>query len=198
MKKNLCLLTIAFLILPQTISFGQAFESGRSYIGAGYGIGFGWKAYWKAYDSNSEFKSKNFGPWVLKYDYGLNDKFSAGIYIANQNSTATWKTNNLALGTYKYEIKIGQLLAVGRGSYHFNVSNDRIDAYTGLSMGYRKYTYKVDSDDDNFKFDYSFGGAFGFGWHGGIRYELNDLIGLYGEVGAGQVAAIQLGGVLKL
>ena len=179
----------------------QAFETGRSFIGAGYGIGFGWKAYWSAYNSNTDFDSKNFGPWVLKYDYGLSDKFSAGLYISNQKSTGTWTTTYSGFGgstTYKYEVSIGQLLAVGRGSYHFALSNDRIDAYTGASMGYRKYSYNAKSDDDNFKFDYEFGGAFGFGWHAGLRYEINDQFGAYTEVGAGQIAAIQLGGVLKL
>jgi hypothetical protein len=201
MKKTKIFLLIAISCLISKTVSAQAYEAGRSFIGAGYGIGFGYKAFWSAYNTNTDFDSKTFGPWILKYDYGLSDKISAGAYLSNQSSSATWTTTIAGFPsgyTYDYKVTIGQLLAVGRGSYHFSVFNDRIDAYTGASMGYRKYTYKVDSDDENFKFDYEFGGAFGFGWHAGLRYEINDQLGAYTEVGAGQIAAIQLGAVLKL
>ncbi len=184
----------------------QAYQEGSSIASVGYGIGFSWKAWWSAYDSKSSFESKNFGPICLKYEYGVNDKFSMGLYFAHQKSTGKWTDSyvtdidingNYIYETFKYEVAIGNTVVLGRGNYHIKTKNEKLDPYAGLAIGYRKYSYDVTSNDASFNYKASFAGAFGFGMHAGVRYEFTPLLGAYAEFGVGQVAAIQAGVAAK-
>lgn len=204
MKRKLTIkLLIAAIICIGTLNVNaQAYQEGTSIASIGYGIGFSWKAWYSAYDSKATFKSTNFGPIVFKYDYGVNDKFSMGLYIAHQKSTGKWTDDSFDLITgnpitYNYEISIGNTAVLGRGSYHVKTKNDKLDPYAGLAIGYRKYSYDITSNDESFNYKASFGGAFGFGMHAGVRYEFTPLLGAYAEFGVGEVAAIQAGVAAK-
>ena len=201
-KLSIKLLIVAIFCVGSLKLNAQAYQEGTSIASVGYGIGFSWKAWWTAYDSNSTFESKNFGPICLKYEYGINDKFSMGLYYAHQKSTGKWTDTYTDIFTgeqysYKYEVGIGNTVILGRGNYHIKTKNDKLDPYAGLGIGYHKYSYDFTSNDPDFNFNYSFGGAFGFGMHAGVRYEFTPLLGAYAEFGVGEVAAIQAGVAAK-
>jgi len=201
-KLTMKLLIVALFCIGAVNVNAQAYQEGTSVASVGYGIGFSWKAWWSAYDTKATFKSSNFGPIVLKYDYGVNDKFSMGLYFAHQKSTGKWTDESfdpitLNPYTYNYEISIGNTVFLGRGNYHIKTKNDKLDPYVGLGIGYHKYKYDVNSNDEYFKFSAEFGGAFGFGLQAGVRYEFTPLLGAYMEFGAGGVAAIQAGVAAK-
>lgn len=200
------LLMLGILFLKALNVNAQAYQEGTNIASIGYGVGFSWKSWWSAYDSESSFKSNNFGPIVLKYEYGINEKFSMGLYIAHQKSTGKWTENYLTgydfnlnpiYETFKYEVEIGNTVVLGRGNYHFKTKNDKLDPYVGLGIGYHKYSIKETTDDPSFNSNFSFGGAFGFGMHAGVRYEFTPLLGAYTEFGVGEVAAIQVGVAAK-
>lgn len=203
-KTSFNLIVFLFCLLIPQFMFSQAFETGKSYLGVGYGLGFSWKSYWSAYDTNSDFESSNVGPVTAKFDYGLNEKWSAGLYFAYQKTKGTWSTNYVDFidptqsSTYNYEVSVATTAVLGRILYHFQLDNDKLDVYTGGGIGYRSYNIETRSNDEFFDFNASIGGAFGFGLTAGARYELTPLIGIYTEFGLGQVAAIQAGAVVKL
>lgn len=197
-KTNTIKLLFAAIFCIGTLNVNaQAYQEGSSIASVGYGIGFSWKAWWSAYDSKSTFESKNFGPICLKYEYGVNDKFSMGLYFAHQKSTGSWKDQDFFGNNYNYEIAIGNTVVLGRGNYHFKTKNDKFDPYLGLGIGYHKYSYDVTSNDASFNYNASFGGAFGFGLQAGARYEFTPILGAYAEFGVGQVAAIHFGVAAK-
>jgi hypothetical protein len=201
-KLTIKLLIAAIFCIGALDVNAQAYQEGTSIASVGYGVGFSWKAWWDVYDSESTFESSNFGPVVLRYEYGINDKFSMGLYFAHQKSTGKWTDTytdpfTLEPYTFKYEVSIGNTALLGRGSYHIKTKNNKLDPYAGLAMGFRNYSYDVTSNDPDFNYNFSFGGAFGFGMHAGVRYEFTPLLGAYAEFGVGQVAAIQAGVAAK-
>ncbi len=53
---------------------------------------------------------------------------------------------------------------------------DKLDPYLGLTGGFRMAK-------SNWDYDYGYGSGVYFGGHGGIRYQLNDKLGVYAEGG---------------
>ncbi len=201
-KLTIKLLIVALFCIGAVNVNAQAYQEGTSIASVGYGIGFSWKAWWSAYENETTFESSNFGPICLKYEYGVNDKFSMGLYFAHQKNTGKWTDTYTDIFTgeqtvYKYEVAIGNTVVLGRGNYHIKTKNDKLDPYIGLGIGYHKYSWDQTSNDPYFNYKASFGGAFGFGMQAGARYEFTPLLGAYMEFGVGQVAAIQAGVAAK-
>jgi hypothetical protein len=184
-------------------TFGQAFEQGKSYAGVGYGIGLRIKSlFFESYLTESGFDIKNTGVLSLKYDYALDSKWSVGIYFATQNVSASWKEVGVDYETledkqYSYEVSVGTTALLSRIQYHFQIPNEKLDVYTGVGLGYRSWNYESESDDILFDYNFNLGGAFGFCYTVGARYEFTPILGAFSEFGLGQVAAMQAGVVAK-
>ena len=184
-------------------SFGQAFEQGKSYSGIGYGVGLTIKStFFDTYTGAEDFDLKNPGVLSIKYDYALNSKWSIGVYYASQKVSASWTEIGVDYNTfeerkYSYKVTVGTTALLSRLQYHFNIPNEKLDVYTGVGLGYRSWSYDTESNDMDFDYDFDFGGAFGFCYTVGARYEFTPILGAYTEFGLGQVAAMQAGVVAK-
>jgi len=122
-------------------------------------------------------------PFGVSFEHGFSDYISAGAFV-NYSSYSYpdigYKLNIVYFGV--------------RGSYHFgellNVTNPKFDPYGGVSLGY----YNVSFNGENFGSPYS--STVFFGVHAGVRYLLNDNVGVFAEAGYG-VSALQVGVSLK-
>lgn len=78
-------------------------------------------------------------------------------------------------------------------NYHFNLTNDRIDPFLGLGLGY----YIVTCDYDGPGGDFCSASALYFIGRAGLRYFVSPNLALYGDAGAG-AAALNFGVMFKI
>lgn len=123
-------------------------------------------------------------------EYGIKDDISIGGYLAY----STYKENFGSLGKFKYSyIIIGP-----RASYHLgNLLNlpDEWDPYAGAFLGYTIGSTKWDGAG-TIPTSNSVGGL-GWSGHIGTRYQLNDNLRLFGELGYG-ISVLQVGVSFKM
>jgi hypothetical protein len=109
---------------------------------------------------------------VGSVEAGVNDNISAGV-IASVSGRSYFGSR------YSY------LVLGARGSYHLGkiledagVNMDKLDVYLGLTAGFRSVRYNSEYAS------YSGAGTgIYIGGHGGVRYQLNDKLGVYLEGG---------------
>lgn len=101
---------------------------------------------------------------------GITDDVSAGLFASFS-------------GRSYFGYRYSYILVGARGSYHLGkilseagVNVDKLDPYVGLNVGFR-------TARSNYDFDYGYGSGVYFGGFGGVRYQVNDKLGIYAEGG---------------
>lgn len=116
----------------------------------------------------------------LPLDISATDKIGIGGCIGY---TASKYTANYY--AYKYSWTYSYFIIGARGAYHF-IEDEKIDLYAGVMIGYNVASAKFKSNDatvtENLFAETSVGG-FTTSAYGGVRYMLNDKIGVFSELG---------------
>jgi len=170
--KKLLLLLLVFLIVGSSVfafdilSYPPALGGGGSImIDAGIGINYyGWVY--------NYYGKMSVPPIFAQVEYAL----PVGVPISVGGFTAfyqykyngyyyTWRNNFVTFG--------------GRANWHWGFDIDKLDVYSGLSLGYRLHFYSGDYDSYN---SYSYGG-FDFGAQVGAHYYFTPVFGAMVETG---------------
>lgn len=192
------------LIFAQHNSHAQAFEEGKSYVSASYGVGTFFSLGFGAVKSlikevipnASGIKLSTLGPICGKYEYAVSKHLGLGLginYISNDiNYVDSYTTSN---GQYtvinKYEVSRTSLSFLARANVHLG-DHEKLDPYFGAGIGYRYETwgqeYSFSSTDPNAKSSEhdlpSFPGIpFGLEATFGLRYLFTPNVGAFAEVG---------------
>lgn len=175
MKNVFKFLCVIALVFSATFASAQGrYEKGDVLLNAGIGLGY--------YYAGGV-------PILVSGEFAVNDVISVGPYLGYTSYNYRW-----AFGRWKYTfVDVGV-----RGSYHFNdvfeITNDQLDVYGGLFLGYIISSY---SGDDFGVTNNPYGGAFRLGLHIGTRYYFTEKVAGYAEVGYG-IAPLSLGATFKL
>ncbi len=197
MKKNYLLILLA--LLSFNLGYTQVFESGSNHLQFGYGFGLNNSKLLSSYQSNNSYKYSGFGPILGSFEHGINDNIGISGAISYSSFGGSWIQESY-LASYKYSYRWSTLSMMIRGAYHFNLNNDKFDPYTGIGIGFLKYSYKWTSTDPNFNEsnnNVSLGTPFGYQIFAGARYLFTDKIGAYAEIGYG-FSVLNLGLSLKM
>lgn len=162
------------LSLSATFASAQArYDKGDVLLNAGIGLGY--------YYAGGV-------PVIVSGEFAVNDVITVGPYFGytsyNYNTFGfKWKYTFIDVGV--------------RGSYHFSelfeIRNEKVDIYGGVSLGALISSYSGDGSFNN----NPYGGGVRFGIHAGARYFFSEKVAGYGELGAG-MAALSLGLTFKL
>jgi len=80
--------------------------------------------------------------WVAGYEYGITDKFSAGVNGTYAKGNYTYSSTSNPASFFKYD---GTFYTIGvRGSYHAIVTK-KWDIYTGAMVAYKKSNVNISS-----------------------------------------------------
>jgi hypothetical protein len=144
--------------------------------------------------ANSQNGAYAKGDKLLNVGIGINSYYSGGIPFGASFELGI--TDAISVGgnvdylSHKYKdlgnFKFTALYIGARGSYHFNellnISNDKIDLYGGVTLGYRVFSWKDDFGSDGL------GNSYGSGVYLGIlaggKYYFSNNIGAFVELGA--------------
>ncbi len=175
MKKTIKNITFLLLTLFSFSNSALAQEGhmtkGTNVIQAGIGFG-GWTSGYTT--SETPIIAVAFERGIM--DNLLNGNLSVGAAITYKGgkysgSNYTWRYNYLAV--------------TARASWHpYFIKVEKLDTYTGLSIGY----YRVSSDYDSkwYSYDYDFGGSgVALAAHVGARYNFTENFGAWAELGFG-------------
>jgi hypothetical protein len=194
MKKKKAAGIICVLVLflfTNSNSSAQAFDDGANVISLGFGLPPSKRitSEFDFYKINFyDFKLKNYGTAVLKYERGLHKYFGLGLNLEYSASRVTYKYGDAAAPTdYKYNVDIKNKIIGGFAKFngHFPVGQ-KLDLYGGVGLGYL-YTINNLTDTNPNKsneaskketvldFDYQL--------TLGARFMIKDKIGLFVEVG---------------
>ncbi len=164
-------LVIAFVaLLSTTFAVAQEFGEGSNRLHLGIGVG---SAY--AYSGSTS----SIPPVHASFEHGITDKIGVGAIVGY--TASTWEQSFLST---TYEWKFTYLLVGARGAYHFK-TDDKIDLYGGAMLGYNIASAKFESNDASlnaFITEPKVGGVAVGAFVGG-RYNFNEKIGIFGELG---------------
>lgn len=178
--KKLIALAALFISLASYAQFGQG--SQRLHIGVGVGSPY-------AYSGSST----TIPPVHVSYEHGISDKIGVGGLIGYTSS----KYEESFFGT-EYSWKFSYLLIGARGSYHF-YQTDKLDTYVGAMLAYNVASAKFESNNsalESFVTEPAVGGVT-FGGYLGARYNFNDKVAGFAEVGY-NIAWLSVGVCLNL
>ncbi len=191
--------------LFSTINFSakaQAFEPGKSYVSAGYGIGNFVQAVFKTYENNTNYSFKMMGPLFGKYEYAINEQIGFGVAFSYVSANVTydydsWDANNNPV-VYQEKIDWYSYSILMRFNWHFNSMGDRLDPYIGMGVGYRGANWSFTDTNPNSTLDNDVSTLFPLGMEftAGMRFMITDFLGVYTEVGLAKAVA-QFGVVTK-
>lgn len=191
MKKKAAIIFLALVsLLSNNKSFAQAFDDGTNVIMLGFGLPPSkrvideFDSYKKFYD----YKLRNYGTGVLKFEHGLHKYFGLGLNFEYSANRVTYKYGDLQDPLdYKYNVDIKSKIIGGflRFNGHFPVGQ-KLDFYGGAGLG---YTYTINNYKDTnptasadvnqrktiLDFDYQL--------TLGARFMIKDHIGLFFEIG---------------
>jgi hypothetical protein len=173
-------------MLTTSLLRAQAFDDGKNILS----LGFGFPATstiqnsFDQYKSFIDYKFKNYGTVVFKYEHGLQKYFGVGVNFDYSAASVSYKYDDSNLLRYQVNIKSKVFGFYGRLNAHLPIG-DKLDIYGGAGLG---YLYKIDNyNDDNpagsttshktsvLDFDYQL--------TVGARYMVKDHFGLFAEAG---------------
>jgi len=197
-------LSILFLILPFitfTSAFAQSFNDGVNLISVGFGLPPGQKIK-SDFDSNYknyiDYKLKNYGTGVLKYEHGLSKYFGLGANFEYSGTSVSFKYDDANTLRYERQIRSNVFGFYARLNGHFPIGN-KVDIYGGIGLG---YLYTVDTYNDtnpnpgtNMQkkqtvLDFDYQATFG------VRFMVKENMGLFFEAGWA-TTPVQVGMVFK-
>ncbi len=176
---------------------GTAFDQGVSVISLGYGFPNLNKSVFKVYKSYLGYKVEGSGPFHAKFEYGITESLGIGLSINTVNAKASWKDTYEEFDTVTFQyvekeytegFKYFSLAANIRLNYHF-VTNENLDVYAGLGLGYNNAKYEYFSDYELSPV-LSLSSIFPLGFEitAGLRYYFTPNIGIYVESGLAKSA----------
>lgn len=192
MKKILFTISLVAVAL---LSDAQIFEDGKNVLMLGFGLPPSSKiknTYDKEYSKYIDYKFKNYGTVVLRFEHGLHKHFGLGINAEYSGASVSYKYDATPTLRYQNEIKSTIIGTYLRLNAHLPIG-EKFDVYGGAGMGYL-YTFNKHNDTNPntelnhktkvFEFDYQFSL--------GARLMVKESIGVFGEVGSG-TTLFQLG-----
>lgn len=202
MKKTQSL--IAAIILSIAFSgniLAQAFDDGTNLVFLGFGIPPSERIkndFNKDYKNYIEYKFKNYGTGVLKYEHGFHKYFGLGLNLEYSGASVSYKYDDSNTLRFERNIKSNVFGFYGRFNGHLPIG-EKLDISAGVGLGYLYTVNKFNDTNPNpttntqqkqtiLDFDYQF--------TAGVRIMIKDNIGLFLEVGWATTPA-QLGLVFK-
>ena len=191
------------LAIPQTAS--AQVQKGTVLIDAYYGFPNLYSAVFRAaYDGSDyqDYKVRGSGPFGIRGEYLLADKFGIGLDIGynatkitftdTYNDTYDPNTGQYTQTTYHYKYSTSKLGVMATFNFHF-VETEHIDFYAVVGAGYGNRTFTFTSDDptDNTSATSLIPVAFKTGV--GLRYFFTENIGANVAVQVGQGGIINGG-----
>lgn len=181
MKK--VILSLLSLLVVSAVS-AQSFNKGDKVLNLGIGLG-------STVYSGSGYKI-TIPPVSASFEYGVVDnlfdeKSSIGVggYLGYTASKYEWGTN--------YDYKYSSAIVGVRGSFHYSFI-EKLDTYTGLSLGYNIVSAKSDYKELG---SYSAQGSEMYlGWYLGARYYFKETFGVMAELGY-DIAYLNIGVAFK-
>jgi opacity protein-like surface antigen len=208
MKKIRTISLVWALLLISRLVSAQAFDDGTNLVSLGFGLPATNKFVdeFGAFSTDAEFynyKLKNYGTGVLKYEHGLHKYFGLGLNLEYSAASSHYeRENNPKIhDTIVTDVKSKIFGMYVRMNAHFPVG-DKFDLYAGAGLGYlytlNTYSNQIKKDavtepqpdkrKSVFDFDYQL--------TIGARYMIKEKLGVFLEVGKATTIA-QLGLVAK-
>lgn len=184
MKK--IILSFFSMLVVVTVS-AQSFNKGDKVLNAGIGLG-------STLYSGSGYKT-TIPPLSVSFEYGIIDnlfdeKSSIGVGGYFGYTASKYEYN---IASYNYEHKYTSAIIGARGSFHYAFV-EKLDTYTGLSLGYNIVSSKADNNNTgSFSAESS---ALYLGWYAGARYYLTESFAVMGELGY-DIAYLNIGVAFK-
>ncbi len=200
MKKWLKVVSIYFLLIHSHLLFAKnknedavkSVHKGNVIITTGYGAPSIIRAYLKYKTTRDEVQVYGSGPYILKAEYMLSNKFGISLNGSYSQSRITWfdvgyDTIKNIYRDFEFGIKAYEVSGTLRGNYHY-FTNKHLDAYAGLGMGYgyihmQSYTL---AHTTKFSILYDFPRPLSLEATAGLRYFPIKNIGIYTELGLGK------------
>lgn len=147
----------------------------------------------------------NNGDKLLNIGIGMNSQYTGGIPIGASFEFGV--TNDISVGvnvdylSHKYVggYKFTAVYFGARANYHFNkllnITNDNLDLYGGLSIGYRRFSWKDTDFSDMMGKGYTSESYWGV--QIGLKYYFSDNVGGFLEVGELGSTNARIGVALK-
>lgn len=191
MKKTATVIffVLSAFLLTNTKTFAQAFDDGTNVVSIGFGlppsrrITDDFDFYKKFYD----YKLRNYGTGVLKYEHGLHKYFGLGLNFEYSANRQTYMYGDATDPTdYKYNVDIKNKIIGGflRFNGHFPVGQ-KLDFYGGAGLGYL-YTISLFKDTNPTNADIQQKTTvldFDYQLTLGARFMIKDHIGMFFEIG---------------
>ncbi len=202
MKRIATVLTV-LLISSGHLAFSQSFDDGTNLVSVGFGLPPGRRIVedFKIYKTFTDYRLKNYGTIVLKYEHGLHKYFGIGINTEYSGSSVHYLYDdnaNAASPRYQVHIKSNVFAAYARMNGHVSLT-DNFDLYAGAGLGYM-YTVNNRSDTNpNVNTNITQKSTvldFDFQLTLGARYMVKENVGIFVEVGRATTVC-QLGLALK-
>lgn len=181
MKKTF--FTLLSLFALATLSAQTDFNKGDKVLNLG--IGFGSTLY-----SGTGYKT-TVPPISASFEYGIVDGLidgNASIGVGGYFGYTASKYEYPGLKDFKYS----SVIVGGRGSFHYSFL-EKLDTYTGLSIGYNIVSLK---DDNSFGTIAAESSSVYLGWYAGARYYFTNSIAAMAEVGY-DIAYLNIGVAFK-
>lgn len=182
-----CALVCAMLFFASNQLNAQIYQKGQQDLHLGVGIGT--TLYGSGYRSVIP-------PINISYEKGMTENIGVGAYLGY--ATSKYEYNGVGLD---YEWRYSYLIIGARGAYHYDLFKEpKLDTYGGLMLGYNISKARFHSNDPLLnEDDYTAPSSGGFTWSGflGARYQFQEKLGAYAELGYG-VAYLNLGLRVKL
>ncbi len=206
MKKKVAVsvLVLVLSLFINSSSSAQAFDDGANIISLGFGLPPSKRIQDDfVYNYNYDYKLKNYGTAVLKYERGLHKYFGIGLNLEYSASRQTYKYASAADPQnyqYLYDVKNKTIAGYVRFNGHLPVGQ-KLDFYGGVGLGYsneiRNYkdTNPAVKDPERnqrksvFDFDYQI--------TAGARFMIKDHVGMFFEIGKATTIC-QLGLAFKI
>jgi len=205
MKKTLYTTMLSLsLLLTNNLANAQAFEEGKSYVSASYGVGSFFGLFFNGVKNSIQnsgtdvtgIKVRTLGPICGKYEYGVSEHIGLGVginYLTNSISYNDTQSDGQYTTTEHYKLSRNTISFLARMNIHFG-DHDKLDPYWGFGIGYRyvkwdqEYSYTTNdpngttttTPDELPSFNVF---PFGFETTFGMRYMFTPSVGAFAEVG---------------
>ena len=145
------------------VSFGQTIFQGTFIIDPYYGFpNFGKFVISPSNVGESEYKVLGVGPWGVRMEYLIDDKFgitldgihnSAGFSLKNIPDFTLDDEGNLVSNEeeYRYKFMMNRLRFQVGLNYHFDFTEPMLDGYIGFAAGTNNRTWSLTSNEPNFE-----------------------------------------------
>lgn len=213
----LATISLSYSMFGQTNTeeYETGFYKNRIYFSAGIGAGnLAQKSIEIASDASQDYVQLNFNKkpnLYFKGEYAVSNRFGVGLHVATSGMDLSYRIPDsfFSANVNKYipaevAVKYNTWSVNVRANYHF-IKGKQIDVYTGISIGFRNNTLRIEDNDPNKKWELplklfniripsvsfpSVGGDLTTG----IRYTPIKNIGIFAEIGIAKT--IVQGGVV--